>query len=108
MNTRLTRFVPSLLVVCGLAGPVNGPAVAGDAWQERLLLDPPASQLRQEARGRVMIYDGLTDARIEQAMDTQFERIDSMMFVRTIVTDDNGAILRDEDTGSAVVEDDGC
>jgi len=83
-------------------------AGAADAWQERLLLDPPQGQLDAEARGRIMIYDGLTDAQIAQAMDEQFERIESMMFVRTIHTDERGEVLRDAETGEAQAEDDGC
>jgi len=83
-------------------------AGAADAWQERLLFDPPQSQRDAEARGRIMIYDGLTDAQITQAMDEQFERIESMMFVRTIHTDKQGEVLRDEETGVVQAEDDGC
>jgi hypothetical protein len=83
-------------------------AGAADTWQERLLFDPPQSQLDAEARGRIMIYDGLTATQITQAMDEQFERIGSMMFVRTIQTDARGEPLRDAGTGAVVVDDDGC
>jgi hypothetical protein len=83
-------------------------AGAADAWQERLLFDPPLSQLAAEARGRIMIHDGLTDAQFTQAMDEQFERIGSMMFVRTVKNDERGEPLRDASTGAVVVEDDGC
>jgi hypothetical protein len=31
-----------------------------------------------------------------------------MMFIRTIKTDEEGEIKRDEETGEAEVEDDGC
>jgi hypothetical protein len=55
-----------------------------------------------------MIYDGLTDKQIAKAMDTQFDRIESMMFVRTIVTNDEGNAVRDSETGQVIVEDDGC
>ena len=73
-----------------------------------MLFNPPASQLDLEKRGRIVIYDGLRDTQITQAMDTQFDRIQSMMFVRTIATDAEGEILRDEETDTIVVEDDGC
>ena len=36
------------------------------------------------------------------------ERIDSMMFVRTVVTDKQGEPLRNEATGEVVAENDGC
>ena len=55
-----------------------------------------------------MIYDGLKDTQVAQAMDTQFDRIESMMFVRTVTTDATGEILRDKATGDVVVENDGC
>ena len=83
-------------------------AGAADAWQERLLFDPPQSQLDAEARGRIMIYDGLTDAQIAQALDEQFDRIESMMFVRTIRTDEQGEEQRDAETGVVLADDDGC
>jgi hypothetical protein len=108
MQTRLPDylFLP-VVFTCLVLGSVE-PAEAGDTWQERMLLDPPPSQLELESRGRVMIYDGQKDSRISQAMDTQFDRIQSMMFVRTVVSDDEGEIQRDEETGTVVVDDDGC
>ena len=63
-------------------------------------IGPFGSQLKLEQRGRIMIYDGMTDTQITKAMDTQFDRIESMMFVRTIVTNN--------ETGELMVEDDGC
>jgi hypothetical protein len=94
----------SAVLVYGLAGA----AEAQDSWQEKILFNPPASQLELEKRGRVMIYDGLKDTQVNQAMDTQFDRIQSMMFVRTVATAPGGEVLRDKETGDVVVEDDGC
>jgi hypothetical protein len=45
-----------------------------EAWQERMLLSPSASQLEREKRGGIVIYDGLKDTQISQAMNTQFDR----------------------------------
>lgn len=88
----------------GFAGTVR----AADDWQEKMLYAPPPSQIELEKRGRIMIYDGLTDAQVARAMDTQFDRIESMMFVGTVVTDTRGEALRDAGTGEVLVEDDGC
>ncbi|MCB1724982.1 MAG: hypothetical protein H6953_16300 [Chromatiaceae bacterium] len=78
------------------------------SWQKQMLYAPSQSQLKMEQRGRVMIYDGLKDTEVDNAMDKQFERIDSMMFVRTVVTDKQGEPLRNEATGEVVAENDGC
>jgi hypothetical protein len=91
------------VLVLGLVRPTD----AEGMWQERMLFNPPASQLELEKRGRIVIYDGLKDTQITQAMDTQFDRIQSMMFVRTVVNTE-GETLRDEETGTVVIEDDGC
>lgn len=93
-----------IVLLLGLQGPV----VAGDNWQEEMLFKPSASQQKLEKRGRIIIYDGLKDTQISQAMDTQFDRVQSMMFIRTVATDSEGEIQRDKKTGDKVVEDDGC
>lgn len=71
---------------------------AGD-WQLAMIHDPSTAQLRVEERGRVFIYDRLDDADVELAMNTQFNRLDNMMFVRTKVEKTEP---EDQDT------DDGC
>jgi len=96
--------VVATVLLLGLAGP----AEAQDTWQERMLFSPPASQLELEKRGRIVIYDGLRDTQVTRAMDTQFDRIQSMMFVRTVVTDAQGETRHDDETGTVIVEDDGC
>lgn len=109
MKNTLTHILQPLLLATGITTLLSaaGPAAAGD-WQEKLLFNPLDSQLKLEQRGRIMIYDGLTDKQIAKAMDTQFDRIESMMFVRTIVTNDEGDAVRDSETGQVIVEDDGC
>ena len=109
MKTTLTHALHTAVLASAITGVLLGsaPATAGD-WQEKMLLNPSDSQLKLEQRGRVMIYDGLTDKQIASAMDAQFDRIESMMFVGTVVTDENGEARRDTETGEVIVEDDGC
>jgi hypothetical protein len=47
------------------------------------------------------------DSLVNQAMDKQFDRIQNMMFVGTIVTDVQGEPVVD-DQGDVIAEDDGC
>ena len=78
-----------------------------DTIQLKNLFEPSQPQLRREANGHIYIYDGLTDRVVNQAMDEQFSRIQNMMFVGTIVTDDQGEPAVD-DQGEVIAEDDGC
>jgi len=78
------------------------------SWQMKRLFQPTHADLKSEARGRVMIYDGVTDKTVERALREQFHRVDSMMFTRTVVTDEDGAPRRDPDSGAVLHEDDGC
>lgn len=77
-----------------------------ESWQLQVLWEPTQGQLDRESRGAVMIYDGLTDKQVDQAMEVQFDRIDSMMFIRTVETDEEGEPVVDEETGEPVTDDD--
>lgn len=70
-------------------------------WQLQRLMQPTPAQLGAEERGRITIYDSLTMNQVDAAMDTHFDRIDNMMFIRIHHLPPTGA-------GTAEVEDDGC
>ena len=48
----------------------------------RRLFEPTPSELRAERAGRIYIYEGLKEDDIVKAMQEQFDRVDSMMFIR--------------------------
>jgi hypothetical protein len=79
-----------------------------DKWQMNRLFNPTENQRKKEEKtGQVMIYDGLRDTTVAKALDTNFDRIQNMMFTRVVVTKASGHPELD-DFGNPVVEDDGC
>lgn len=87
-------------------GSAGGTAL--DEWQKQRLFQPNVAQLARESRGQVFIYEGLTDASVQHAMDEHFDRVESMMFTRVLVTDAAGQVKIDPETGVEVREEDGC
>ena len=80
-----------------LLAPVATTAGEADRFQQNALFNPGDSQLQAEARGRIMIYDGLDNNVVERAMDEQFNRIENMMFVRIRNTQPSGEVSYDDD-----------
>lgn len=75
-------------------------------WQKQMLLEPSGQQMQQENLGQVFIYDGIKSADIELAMDTNYDRIENMMFINTVWTNSEGEPLTDPYTGEPLVDDD--
>ena len=88
----------AITIICLMWGTAGLADPQGD-WQLEMIHDPSAAQIKVEERGRVYIYDGLHDTEVKLAMDTQFDRLDNMMFVRTKV---------ETPEGKTETEDDGC
>ena len=65
-------------------------AAENEDWQLAMLFDPSAAQLKIEERGRVFNYDGIKSTDIQKVMDSQFDRLDNMMFIRTKVVNADG------------------
>ena len=99
-NHRDPGSVPleNLLLACLLLLTTRS-AFGTDSYQNKVLFTPSDSMLKAEAKGRIMIYDGLESEIVDRAMEEQFDRIDNMMFIRIHHTQDDGEYL---------VEDDGC
>lgn len=72
-------------------------AQAYDSYQLKVLFTPTKSDIEAEAKGRVMIYDGLKNETVEEALNAQFGRIDRMMFVRTQFIQENGEYETEEE-----------
>jgi hypothetical protein len=87
------------LVVCAVLASAPVAAGAEDSFQMDALFEPSQAVLQAEARGRVMIYDGLDATVVERALDAHFGRIEHMMFVR---------IRRAQPDSTVRTEDDGC
>lgn len=104
--------INNVLLILAMSAVFSHSTLADDDsqlnWQLGLLFNPGDHQYEMERRGRVFIYDGLRDSVIEQALDEQFNRIEGMMFVNTVLTDDHGAPLTDPVTGEFLVENDSC
>ena len=63
--------------------------LGGSAWaadvrdiELRRLFEPTPGELAQEASGRIYIYEGLRESDVARAMTEEFDRVDTMMFVR--------------------------
>lgn len=82
--------------------------INADPWQMERLFTPSKSDLALEHEGQVMIYSGLLDTEVEKALDMFFDRIEAMMFIQTIHTDESGKPKIDPDSGEVEVADDGC
>ena len=89
----ITRYIIPLVLLSGFANPV----IAGQGWLERRLLAPSAAQQRMEQQDRIYIYDGLHEDTVDRALDTQFDRVQNMMFVGVRHTAVNGEEYADDD-----------
>lgn len=82
-------------------------ARASDRWQIRRLMQPTPAERAREKKGEIFIYENLKDTEVKAALDANFDRIEHMMFVGTVKTDESGEVRKDPGTNMPVVEDNG-
>jgi len=80
----LLATIGAVLVACATnaGAEASSPTDFGIDYQLRRLTQPTDSELAHEKAGAVYIYDTLPNHQVEKALDEQFERIGSMMFIR--------------------------
>ena len=90
--------ISTAFVIASLISGIPIAALAASAqWQEARLLDPSAAQRTAEQSGRVVVYDHLGEALVDTALDSQFERIENMMFIRVQHPQPDGEVVEDDD-----------
>ena len=109
LNGSLANIVAAgFLIIPGISTAIPDDNEMGLLYEYQLdqLLNPTAEQVAMEKEGAIIIYDGLKDSDIKVALDSQQERMGSMMFINVIWTDDEGKPLTDPETGEELVDDD--
>jgi hypothetical protein len=113
--TAMKRYIPAIaMLTLGVFFASASAESAPDIdekyrnWQIKRLLSPDENQLKLERQGRVYIYDGLRDRDIHRALNEQFDRVESMMFIGTVITDEKGKPKKDIGTGLILTEPDDC
>ena len=99
MRTSQTAALTMVLSVIGgnLMFQDSPAAGAESDWALEQLHKPSPSLREIERRGRVTIHDGINLADVDDAMDRQFDRIESMMFIRTVYPAPDGTFEVESD-----------
>ncbi len=88
-----------LISIC-LYGFINSSVIAETVYSqidESLLFEPAPLQLKQEAAGKVIIYDRVREQTIDKVLDKNFDRIEHMMFINPVKEKDIGELEADDD-----------
>ena len=104
MKNSVATTITSLLAFAGAAFATE----EINEYNMDRIFDPSPAQLEAEAKGRVLIYDKMRDTVVERALKEEFDRVQSMMFVRTVETDDRVEPVADEPPGQPADESDDC
>lgn len=97
INTvQISKVIGTVIAAIHLLSFITG-AQAASNYQHNALFNPSQFQLQAEDNGRVMLYDRLDNETVELAMTEQFDRIESMMFVRTRYIQEDGSVGESDD-----------
>lgn len=107
-NTLEVVIVAAALFLASITAQTRADDTIAIKWKTNMLYQPSADQLRREQQGHVFIYDGMKDKDVDRVMNTQFERLNRMMFTRVVVTNERGDPNLDPETGEVEILDDGC
>lgn len=91
------KNVVAVGIVFILTGQTELIADPSTDWELQHLHAPADALLQAERRGRITIYDSVSVTDVDKALDDQFDRIDSMMFVRTVYPMPDGDFYADDD-----------
>jgi hypothetical protein len=105
MNAAIGITISALVAMSIYAGDVR--AEQSD-WYRLQLFEPSKTQLALEEDGQVMTYDSLRDIDLLRVLDEQFDRVESIMFTGTVVSNKKGGQVGNEETGEIPVENDDC
>jgi hypothetical protein len=107
-NTQSRKMIRALIAqsIIGFCVTAFASSDTDYYWQKQMLFEPSDQQIALEERGQVFVYNGITSADIDIAMDKYYDRIENMMFVNTVWTNKEGEPIIDPYTGNPVVDDD--
>ncbi len=93
-------FLSSIIPSAVLSTSVVAEETAVYLWQKKQLLTPDESTVQYEkAKQKVVIYEGLTIEDVEKALNQQFDRVEHMMFVGTVLPPTADGVFQKEEDG---------
>lgn len=82
------------LLCCSFSVALAESKVEFSQIEEAMLLNPPSAG---RTSNRVMIYSNVRDKIINKAMNSQFDGIENMMFINTVIESETGELTHSDD-----------
>lgn len=100
MKNKIPQIFFWLLCFCLLTPQTYAEQSAVTQWQKQRLFNPSEKTLQHEKdKQQVFIYEGLEYADVEKALDKNFDRVEHMMFVGTVLPPTAAGIPQKEEDG---------